>query len=185
MPIAIDKPCDYPNLVELAIAPKGGKSVLQIGLRGSGALKLFKELKALGFHRMHGLEIFKSNADRMRRHEIINKLIQGDVRKLDQYKDLDEKYDWIVWHHGPEHVTKKEFEQTLPMLLAKARIGIWLGAPNGEWRQGAIHGNPNEKHVYHWTDKEWEDYGFTVYTWSPLKGRKAMMGVKYIEDSNA
>lgn len=162
-----------------------GTSVLQVGARpGKGWKRLFDVFEENGYTKRHVLEIHAPNVVALRDHTNIQKIVQGDIRKIDKYKELDSYYDIITFWHGPEHITKKEFKNTIPLIMAKCNAFI-IGAPWGKWPQGSIGGNPHEVHKTSWYPKDWEESGFNVYTFNTSKHGKGpdklnvMFGIKY------
>lgn len=163
-----------------------GKSVLQCGARpGFGWRDIFRGFKANGFERFHILEIHKPNVDWLiQEHDEL--VVHGDIRLIDQYKELDEEYDIITLWHGPEHLTEQEFIDTIPLVEAKTNKAFIVGAPWGFWAQADIKNNPHERHLKHWYPEEWEDLGFEVITFNDQEKKpgpdnhNVMIGIKYV-----
>lgn len=142
---------------------QNGTSVLQVGARTGGSwIKVFRHFEDIGYNHFDVLEIFPKNVERLK-WENLNKKMCGDVRNIDKIEGSQTSYDVIIWWHGPEHVTKKDFEKTLPKLLAKSKIGVIVGMPNGKWEQGKIYGNKWEEHISTWKPKDLEKLGAEVW----------------------
>jgi len=91
------------------------------------------------------LEAHKPNVDWCTKNVEGASVINGDVRDIDTLVE-DNKYDFIIWLHGPEHVTWKEFTDVRLTLEKKSRHGVIYQAPLGERPQGNLYGNPFEVH---------------------------------------
>jgi hypothetical protein len=95
------------------------------------------------------LEIFPKNCKELEKankwDKTFNKIIQGDVREIDEII-LDKKYDVVCWWHGPEHVEEWEVKPTLLQLENRTRHLALIGCPYGEYPQGEVGGNKNEIH---------------------------------------
>ena len=78
-------------------------------------------------------------------------------------------YDVIVYHHGPEHITKDEFLAVLPELEKMSGVALLLGTPNGIWDKKGVftHKNPHEDHVANWYGEDFEKLGFDVHVFGP------------------
>lgn len=144
------------------LLPKG-KSALQVGARGGGAAEMTARLKRHGYELLDVLEIWPPNVVWCKSTLRVREIVEGDVRLIESYPQLLPSYDAIIWWHGPEHVTRQEFEDLLTKLKTRCRIFV-IGAPWGVWEQDDLRGNPFERHVHHWSPQELESLGFSVYT---------------------
>lgn len=94
------------------------------------------------------LEVWENNINELR--EFIRDfdeiwITQGDVRSIGMPAGL-ERFDYIFWWHGPEHLSQDEILTTLTNLESKANKMIALACPYGWYPQGAHDGNPYERH---------------------------------------
>lgn len=161
-----------------------GETVLQVGARPNGGYdKTFKIFKDNGFKTFHIIEVHAPNVLALKRKHRgqVDLVVQGDVRKINENKKLLNKYDTIVWWHGPEHVSRIDFSKCLPKLEEKTNKTIIVACPWGKYKQGGIAGNANEKHVHHWLPKQFESLGFEVYAFGAGPDKKDnLMGIKYV-----
>jgi len=144
------------------ILPKG-LSVLQVGARGGGAAEMTARLKKHGYEQLDVLEIWPPNVAWCKQTLHVRAIVEGDVRLIDTYSKLLSLYDVIIFWHGPEHLTRQEFEELLPKLMARCHTLV-IGAPWGVWEQEDLRGNTFERHVHHFLPEELEKLGFCVYT---------------------
>ena len=105
------------------------------------------------------IEIFKKNCDDLERMEVpFVKVILGDVRK---YREIfqPKKGDFLVWQHGPEHISLEEAEKTVGE-MKEDFDAIFLETPYGSYPQGAMYGNIHETHISLWKEGEYHNLGF-------------------------
>ncbi len=175
-------------------ALREGKSVLQIGARpGGGWKKMFDGFGKTGYERFDILEIWQPNVYRLKLAwpMSLGNVICGDVRKIADYRtrkfgrpitnELEGQYDVIVYHHGPEHITRSEFLEVLPELEMMADKAVILGTPNGIWDKKGVftHDNPHEDHVENWYGEDFEKLGCDVHVFGPPdKGVGTIVAVK-------
>lgn len=109
------------------------------------------------------LEIFERNVEVGKVKYPTNKFIHGDVRNVKNL--VNDKYDFIFWWHGPEHVYEHELVETIANLescLAPNGI-IVLGSPNGWQEQHNEDGNIHNDH-YSGPDTEfYQSQGYEVF----------------------
>jgi len=117
------------------------KSLLYIGASPNRA-ELLSAFEAAGY-RILILEAWGDNARILaqRGHDVVH----GDVRQIG--KHISGKYDIVLWWHGPEHLSLIEAGFVLGRLEAYANIMVVAGSPHGKYEQGAVDGNPHEKHL--------------------------------------
>lgn len=191
----VNIPNEFDNLhlrdVLIPNSPKlmTGHSVLQVGARkGDGWQKIFRCFSRHGYDRFHILEIFEPNVKWLREQKSFHVpcVEHGDIRKIDEYDKLDDKYDVVIFWHGWEHCTKEETRLALPKVMAKCRVAHIAGMPWGRWEQGDIKDNPHEQHTHHWYPEELEELGFDeCYTFNSAQkppgpdNHNVMYGVKY------
>ena len=108
------------------------------------------------------LEIFEPNVKALeimnRRWKIFNKIMLGDVRKVEEI--LQHRYDVIVFWHGPEHLNLLYFVPTLRKLEDFAKHLLICGCPWGVYPQAAIKGNEYEKHLCSLFPEDFQKLGF-------------------------
>lgn len=119
------------------------------------------------------LEIFEPNVESLRilnrRWKIFNKIMLGDVRKVEEI--LQHRYDVIVFWHGPEHLHLHEVAPTMLKLESFAKKLLICGLPWGEYPQGPVDGNAHEKHVSSLFPNDFKKLGFTTSTLRRHPGR--------------
>ncbi len=109
----------------------------------------------------HILEIFPANVESYQAQcpkEDRHRITCGDVRNIEQL--FQRPFDVMMHWHGPEHLSKSDFLDTLPKMEAMTRKLLILGCPNGPEAQGAVYGNTNEMHVSFWKPAEFQALGF-------------------------
>lgn len=116
------------------------------------------------------LEIFDKNIQSLKKLKFINKLIKGDVREID--KLVNNKYDVVFWWHGPEHIQKRELKPTLNKLKKLTNHVLVCGCPYGKYEQGAVYGNPWEKHLSYLEPRDFKKSSFKV----EVLGKKDSLG---------
>jgi hypothetical protein len=105
------------------------------------------------------LEIDPQKAMQARLHNnpYISHVDVGDVRNVDQIYN-DGAFDIVFWSHGPEHITREEWEETFAKLEKLANMAIIIQCP---WGSG-YNGHPG--HFAKSIRKgEFEAFGFTVF----------------------
>ena len=103
------------------------------------------------------LEIYKPNLE-----SYLNKYIciNADIVKF----ETEQKWDVIMWWHGPEHISKEELESTLKKLETMAKKLIILGCPFGKYVQGIVNNNPYQIHKNYIYPKDLIKLGYLVET---------------------
>lgn len=125
-----------------------GKSALDIGARyrtkhGAG---LFAGLQKLGVKDYIILEIFGGYIKDLKKRGY--SVVQGDVRQIQEYFQ-PESFDIVCWIHGPEHLnTLTEICKSIDKLKELTKRWLILSFPIGEEKQGAVDGNPWQRHRY-------------------------------------
>ncbi|GAG69786.1 unnamed protein product [marine sediment metagenome] len=125
-----------------------GKSALDIGARyspeyGAG---LFAGLQEFGVEDYTILEIFNGYVKELKEHDY--SVVQGDVRQIQRYF-LPESFDIVCWVHGPEHLNNfTEICESIDKLKRLTKQWLIISFPIGEEKQGAIDGNPYQRHRY-------------------------------------
>jgi len=86
----------------------------------------------------------------------LNSITHGDVRKIDEVFD-ENSFDLIFWNQGPEHIYRKEWEDTFPKLEKIAKHVVYLHCP---WGSGY------DSDQWHYSKSirrgEFEPFGFRV-----------------------
>lgn len=72
-------------------------------------------------------------------------VINADITKF----ETKDKWDVVMWWHGPEHIAKEELKPTLQKLERMANKLVILGCPWGLCLQGEYGGNPYQVHKNH------------------------------------
>lgn len=91
------------------------------------------------------LEAHEPNVKWISTTKRIGTAIHGDVRNIEKIFGPHE-FDFILWLHGPEHVSWEEFQAVRLPLEARSKHGIMYQAPIGDLPQGNLYGNPFERH---------------------------------------
>jgi len=118
-------------------------SVLYVGAR-TNRIDFGKEFLKKKY-KIDILEVFEPNVLHLKKIEWIDNVFQEDVRKVDN--SVRKKYDIVFWWHGPEHIEKKDLSTTLAKLEQLSNHLVVCGCPWGEFEQGALYNNPNERHL--------------------------------------
>ena len=106
--------------------------------------------KRLGTTDVSVLEIFKKNVEDLRRLMQEGRtpaiwIIPGDVREIDEIVPKD-RFDFIFWDHGPEHISQEDLETTHRKLLDCTTNVLMYSCPWGVWEQGPEDHNEHEIH---------------------------------------
>ena len=101
------------------------------------------------------LEVFHENCETMKKHGM--DVIEMDVRDI---KNIDRKFDAIIWLHGPEHIMWEEFLECRTDIENKANHLVVYQAPIGVYPQDALYDNPYEKHVSTLYSSMFSDLGY-------------------------
>lgn len=157
-----------------------GRSALQIGARPGGSWEsFFEDLADRGFTTFDVVEAHPPYAEGLQSPYLRpGSVLCTDI--LDLAPDLpDNGYDVVIWHHGPEHVERRAFEEVLPHLQRVASIALYVGMPHGRWPQGDLGGNNYDRHLTHWQPEEIASLGFDVHTFGPPDQQTSMFGVRW------
>ncbi|MCU7834982.1 MAG: hypothetical protein KZQ83_06960 [gamma proteobacterium symbiont of Taylorina sp.] len=120
------------------------------------------------------VEAFKKNCDYLETLDMIDEIHHLDILELNKSSLINNKFDIVMWIHGPEHVYKKEFEKILPSLEKITNKHLVLMCPWGEYPQGAIYGNSYEIHKQAYYPEDFEKLGF----------KTSMLGTMGVDGSN-
>lgn len=117
------------------------ETLLYIGASASRA-ELLSEFEVAGY-KIIILEAWKANVSALAEKGL--NVVHGDVRQID--KHIKTKFDIVFWWHGPEHVNVFEAGYVLGRLQSHAKHLVVASSPWGKYPQGAIDGNPYERHL--------------------------------------
>jgi len=118
------------------------KTALYVGA-SHGRQDYTRELHA-GGARITVIEAFKPNTEFLKANcPWIDEVILGDVRTV----EIPQKYDVVMWWHGPEHVPLADIRPTIEKLEAVTQIVTVTGCPWGNVVQGEVYGNVFEIHA--------------------------------------
>lgn len=134
-----------------------GMKVLDLGC-GKGSLGLLLRQARGGLHaHLTGAEIFQPNIDFVRRFNIYDEILEGDITEKDQWPE----FDLVVACEILEHLPRDAGEQ----LLARLEEGtekVIVSTPNGRDLRGPIGGNPAEAHLSVWNVADFKTRGYEV-----------------------
>jgi len=111
------------------------------------------------------LEIWLPNVEYLKKNietTPFRNIIQGDVRRVQ--KIVKQKYDLVMWWHGPEHIPQEEIPATVKHIKKVTNKVIILGCPWGVYEQGAAYGNPHEEHRCHLHPEFFQKMGLLTTT---------------------
>jgi len=119
-----------------------------------------------GYHTIDILEIWKDNVDQLRemneKNRIFRSIIHGDVRDIEIH--IEEIYDVVMWWHGPEHIPKKDFRDTVVKIERFASEYVVIGCPWGSYPQGEVKGNRHEIHMSKIYRDDFQKLGYRIQT---------------------
>lgn len=124
---------------------------------------------ALGIEKVTLLEVFPPNVSDAEEKiwngyfKVPTNVIQGNILEPTRYFNKGE-FDVIYWDHGPEHVTKAQFDVITPILQNMRNKLLLYSCPWGDWPQGAEGKNEHERHLWSVDVKDMQDLGMSVYT---------------------
>jgi hypothetical protein len=78
-------------------------------------------------------------------------------------RDTKKQWDVIVCAELIEHLTKEQGEELVGLMKERGETVI-VTSPLGFMRQGAIHGNPHQRHVSGWDSGELVALGFEIHS---------------------
>jgi len=108
------------------------------------------------------LEVWQPFIDALERSRFRNRydtIIQGDVTNIEL-----QPFDYVLWFHGPEHIKRDDFEQTVNRLENVTKKTIVITCPFGVFRQGVFYGNPHTEHKAHYMPDNFMKLGYQVAT---------------------
>jgi hypothetical protein len=105
------------------------------------------------------LEIFKNNVeDTINKGCSKEKIQLGNILNVNEYENVDCMLFW----HGPEHIDKQTFIDTLPEIEKKVNKLIIFGMPLGYEPQDVVYDNKYEIHLSEWHPEDWKKMGYDV-----------------------
>ena len=134
-----------------------GMKVLDLGC-GKGSLGLLLRQARGGLHaHLTGAEIFPPNIDFVRRFNIYDEILEGDITKKDHWPE----FDIVVACEILEHLPRDAGERLLARIEERTQKVI-VSTPNGRDLRGPIGGNPAEAHLSVWTVADFKTRGYEV-----------------------
>lgn len=139
-------------------------SVLYIGARANRIdhINLFKGYSAtvLEIWERNVLNIRKNNCSDVVKKNLsllkLLKVIHGDITNY-----CDDKYDVVMWWHGPEHVDREDLDKGIDNCVKMAKNYVILGCPWGNYKEHHFN-NPYEDHKSSLQPEYFESKGFYV-----------------------
>jgi hypothetical protein len=127
-----------------------------------GHMRFGRDLQMAGLFRDAGwkidvIEAFLPNIIQLYEVRWINNLITGDIREFQP----EERYDVVMFWHGPEHLEKEEVAPLIVKMKTYADLVIFA-TPNGVYDQDEVYGNPHERHLSTWYKEDFEAIGMTA-----------------------
>jgi len=123
-------------------------------------------LLRFGYNTIDILEIWEANVNTLTwmnlRAPIFRRIIQGDVINIDLH--IADIYDVVMWWHGPEHIPKKYFNETIRKIELFAKEYVVIGCPWGSYPQGEVKGNKFEIHLSAIYKKDFKELGYSTQT---------------------
>lgn len=148
-------PFTYPFLIKSFL--KSSKTILDIGCGDGSFMALLNKSHT---YSVTGVELFPAYIKRAQKTGAYKNVLKHDIRKLTFHK---KSFDSVLSSQVIEHITKKEGEKLLEDMEKIARNRVIIGTPNGHFHQEAYDENKLQKHKSHWTIKDFEQKGYTVY----------------------
>ena len=119
--------------------------LLYVGAQPVREPEALRSMRRVG-HEITLFEIWPENAAHYEKRGLFDHVIIGDVREIEALGL--QRYDAILWWHGPEHIDLCDLPDTLRQLESLTDVVV-LGCPWGIMSQKAIYGNPHEEHRTH------------------------------------
>lgn len=159
-----------PKIVQL-VKDQKPRSVLDVGCgNGKYGLLLREYIPYLVW--TEGVEAFADNYRKPHMATLYNDLHLGDFLDYDKYHIERSKFDVVLMVDVLEHFTKKNGWKALEKALTMAPKVI-ISTPKDFMEQGAVHGNPYERHLSHWKKQEIQK----KYKFLTIPDDKALIGV--------
>jgi len=153
-------------------------SILDVGV-GNGKMGFVARDLLDVMHGEHGKFIKEDWKIKIEGIEIFPEYIQDHQRAIydhiyigNAYDVIDtlETYDMIILGDVLEHFEKNQAHQFLDKCIAHSNMHVIVCIPLGEkWTQGAIYGNPYEKHLSFWSFEEFKPFACShnIFQYTP------------------
>jgi SAM-dependent methyltransferase len=106
-----------------------------------------------------GLDVWKPCLLKMKGQKVYDDLVLSDARKL-PFKDGS--FDVCLACEVIEHMPKREGFAFLSSLEKVPKEMLIVSSPNFDYKQDEVRGNPFEKHVSVWSNKDFQARGYSV-----------------------
>lgn len=138
------------------ILSSNSKSVLNIGYRydSDRTIQTFCEINKIEWT---VLEIWEENCKFLLANNICKNVYNCDARNI---KELNKKFDTIIWLHGPEHVKWNDFLSFKDNIEDCANKLVIYQAPEGFYPQEDIYNNVYERHLETLNEKMFADLNY-------------------------
>lgn len=144
------------------------KTLLYIGIRPGwrpGSLTAHHVLKFFrAGYIVDILEIWPPHIEYIRKwnekHKKFRNIIEGDAEYLNRV--VKEKYDVVMFWHGPEHLKRENFGIVLEKMCCAAKRLVIVGCPLGEYKQSKVMGNPYDRHLSSFYPDDFTSLGWNV-----------------------
>jgi hypothetical protein len=112
------------------------------------------------------LEAWRPNVDALIKWNdekaILRNVVRGNIRSISNIPP--EKYNVVMFWHGPEHVSREDLPFVLLNMESLATDFSICATPWGRYAQGEINGNPYERHISHLYELDFEGFGYRTAT---------------------
>ena len=133
--------------------------ILDLGIGYGNFGKLIKKNIKITI-RMIGVEIWEKYKTKKWERYYDNVLIQ-DIKVYTN--NCNEKFDVVLLIDVLEHLDKKEGFELMKNCMNITRKLFIVSSPATDYPQGAVFGNPYEKHRHIWSEKEMNSLGFKTF----------------------
>jgi hypothetical protein len=139
------------------------RTCLYVGAHPGKGCSFWDEIRRAGC-RMTVIEVYEPNVKAL---ECM--LMNGEEILCADIRDWipPEKYDLVLWWHGPEHVMPDEAEMVIEKLWSVTRQWLVCGSPWGRVEQGEEYGNAAEKHLWSVDPRFFQILGMQTRTFPP------------------
>ena len=164
---------DLIALLEEVCLKHGIKHIYYVGLPPKSVFRLDSQMRWQQLCDRLGIdytivEIFKPWAEELSKEGF--NVVCADILKFEPTKSNS----LLLWSHGPEHVPKDVFINTLPTLV-KRYTEVFIAMPYGVWKQSSKI-NPYEYHHWSALPDDLRKFGFSVVR---VNGEKDNFGDLY------
>lgn len=88
--------------------------------------------------------------------------VLGDVREVDKAELPYDAFDYVLWFHGPEHIAKIDFVDTVNKLEALTKRVIVMTCPWGRFVHGIAYDNPHTEHKGHYYPEDFVNLRYQI-----------------------